>query len=297
MATNLRSPTTDPVALAPVRANAGLEAAYRGDLDRLIAEMVNSIDYWLTATWRADTPATVAQDSRTPIFRIGPGSTDWRYGCTTTPIVAQDASGAAQLRAALLRLANRWQSKFDKAADDIGKRFAAKTLKITDVALMDRLSKAGFAVQFKMTPIMRDAYSAVIGEQVGLIKSIASQHLTQVQTVVMQGVQTGRDLGYIHNQLRERYGVTKRRAALIARDQSNKATSTLTRTRQLALGIEKGIWRHSGAGKEPRPEHVAADGKEFDLQKGMYLEGVWTWPGHEINCRCTWTPVIAGWED
>lgn len=265
MATIRRKPLTLP----PVRPNAGLEAAYRKELDTLVADMANSLEYWLTAQWRAKTPATVAQD----------------------------ASGAALLRAALARVATRWQKKFDTAAQKIGERFAAKTLKITDAAFIDQLKKAGFAVEFRMTAPMQDAYSAVIGEQVGLIKSIAQQHLTQVQTVVMQGVQSGRDLKFIHDELRARYGITKRRAALIARDQSNKATATLNRQRQRDLGITKAVWQHSGAGKDPRPEHVSADGKEYDIDKGMYLEGVWTWPGHEINCRCTSRPVIEGFED
>lgn len=265
----LQAPTRKPLVLPPTRPNAGLEAAYRRDLDALVKAMAESLEYWLTAQWRAKTPATVAQD----------------------------ASGAQMLRDTLRRLGNRWQAKFDALADTAARRFADKTLKLTDIAFTDSLKKAGFAVDFTMTPGMQDAYSAVVGEQVGLIRSIASQHLTQVETVVMQGVQNGRDLAYIHDQLRERYGVTKRRAALIARDQSNKATSTLNRQRQKDLGITKAKWRHSGGGKEPRPSHVAADGQEYDLEKGMYLDGVWTWPGVEINCRCTSSPVIPGFED
>ncbi|HHN9167526.1 TPA: phage head morphogenesis protein, partial [Escherichia coli] len=47
-------------------------------------------------------------------------------------------------------------------------------------------------------------------------------------------------------------------------------------------------------GKQPRPSHVKADGKEFDLDKGLYLDGEWVLPGEAINCRCTWSPVIPG---
>jgi uncharacterized protein with gpF-like domain len=64
--------------------------------------------------------------------------------------------------------------------------------------------------------------------------------------------------------------------------------------RQKELGITKAIWVHSGGGKHPRPEHVAFSGKEYDVEKGAYLEGKWTWPGFEINCRCTSRSVIPG---
>ena len=145
-----------------------------------------------------------------------------------------------------------------------------------------------------MTDTLRDAYQAVIAEQVGLIKSIASQHLTHVQTLVMQSVQKGGDLHTLSKQLESQYGVTKRRAALIARDQNAKATAVITKVRQREIGVTTAIWKHSHAGKVPRPSHLAADGQEYDIDKGMYLDGVWTWPGMEINCGCFSRPVISG---
>jgi len=267
--TKLQAPGAAPVVARSVKPNAGIEAYYRKQLEALVAEMQASIAYWLTAQWR-DKPPEV-----------------W----------AMDASPAAELRKVMRQLTNRWMKRFDSGADKLSKLFADKTLKASDVAMKQTLKDIGLTVQFKMTPLMQDAYSAIIGEQVGLIRSIAANHLAQVETVVMQGVQTGRDLSYMHDQLRARFGVTKRRAALIARDQANKATSTITRVRQLDLGITTARWRHSSAGKEPRPEHVAANGKTYDIRKGMYLEGVWTWPGVEINCRCTSEPIIPGFDD
>jgi uncharacterized protein with gpF-like domain len=56
---------------------------------------------------------------------------------------------------------------------------------------------------------------------------------------------------------------------------------------------------HSNAGKEPRPTHVAMNGKPYDLAKGMWDsdEKEWVHPGQLINCRCTMKPVIEGFED
>ncbi|EIS9018273.1 phage head morphogenesis protein, partial [Salmonella enterica subsp. enterica serovar Montevideo] len=55
-------------------------------------------------------------------------------------------------------------------------------------------------------------------------------------------------------------------------------------------------WRHSRAGKTWRPSHVKANGKRFDLRKGMFLDGKWVLPGEEINCKCGWEAVIPGLE-
>ena len=72
----------------------------------------------------------------------------------------------------------------------------------------------------------------------------------------------------------------------------------MTAARQQEAGITKGIWQHSTAGKEPRPTHVKMNGKKFDISKGFYDkdEGEWVMPGQLINCRCTWRPVILGFE-
>ena len=248
-----------------MRPNAGVEAWYRKELDKLVREMQKSMVYWLAANYKASGAA-----------------------------VAMDASPAVFMRDAMRKLARRWQKRFDDIAAKLAQRFTSDAMKNSDVSLYNALESAGLTVEFKMTPAMNNALQATITENVNLIKSIPEQYLTQVEGLVMRSVSRGRDLAYLTDELEKRYGITRRRAALIARDQNNKATSVMQTARQQSLGITKGIWRHSHAGKEPRPSHVKADGKEFDLSKGMYLDGKWILPGEEINCRCTWSPVIPG---
>ena len=66
-------------------------------------------------------------------------------------------------------------------------------------------------------------------------------------------------------------------AVIIARDQNNKATASMTRARQNELGITEAIWVHSGAGKHPRPTHVAMNGAKYDVKKGMWDPAVKRW--------------------
>jgi uncharacterized protein with gpF-like domain len=92
--------------------------------------------------------------------------------------------------------------------------------------------------------------------------------------------------------------VTKRRAALIARDQNNKATAVFVRVRQKQAGIKKAMWLHSHGGKEPRKTHLANDGKLYDPQKGWFDPDPKVrrriWPGELINCRCVSRSVVEG---
>lgn len=257
-----------PKTAAPVHANAGITAAYRKRLDRAIDEMQASLVYWIKAKYRA-----------------------------APPEMAQDASPAMQLRALMRKLTRRWMRNFDRLAPDLAEYFAQAVQDRTDAAMRASFDKAGFTVRFKATAAQNDVLQATVGENVDLIKSIASQHLTQVQGAVMRSVTAGRDLASLSRELQERYGVTKRRAALIARDQNNKATAAMTRVRQQELGIKQARWRHSGGGKEPRPSHVAYSGKLYDVDKGAYIDGEWIRPGEKINCRCVSIPVIPGFDD
>lgn len=251
--------------LRPVRPNVGIEQEYRKRLNKLIVEMQDSIVYWLSA----------------------------RYKATG---LAQDDSPANSLQSVMDDLASQWQKRFNEGAGKLGAWFAQKTKNYSDSSLTNILKESGFAVEFKMTEPMLDAYQAVIHEQVGLIKSIAERHLQEVQGMVMRSVQQGRNLADLSKELEQRYGVTKRRAALIARDQNNKATATITRVRQQEIGVTQAVWKHSHAGKHPRPSHVKADGEVYDVDKGMYLDGEWLLPGVAINCRCTAQPIIKGFK-
>lgn len=262
-----------PATLSPVRPAAPIRAKYERRLLALVDEMHRSLVHWITAEYRANQPEVV--------------------------LLASDKSPAAAMRAIIARVGKRWLQRFDEMAPKLADYFTTAVKDRNDRALMADLRRAGMTVRFKMTAAMRDAYDAVRAENVGLIRSIAQQHLTQVETLVMQSVQQGRDVGALTKELTARYGVTKRRAAFIALDQNNKATATLTRVRHLELGITQAKWLHSAGGKTPRPAHVAFSGKVYDIAKGHDFgdgEGP-VWPGTAINCRCVPVPIVPGFDD
>jgi SPP1 gp7 family putative phage head morphogenesis protein len=257
------------VTLPATHPSVGLEAEYRKALDAAIAEMHRSLVWFLRSAYKRQEPEV-------------------------SNFLAQDASPARYLNAVMRRLARRWQRKFDKLAPELAAFFAQKAEQRSTTALQSAMRKAGWTVKFTMSPAANDALQAVIGENVGLIKSIAQEHLSEVQGSLMRSVSRGGDLGAMVKELEARYAITRRRASLIARDQNNKANAVITRVRQLEVGITEAIWMHSHAGKHPRPSHVAADGKRYDIAKGCLIDGEWILPGQLINCRCTCRPVLPG---
>jgi uncharacterized protein with gpF-like domain len=263
----LRDKTGKEIVLRPVWANAGIRAAYRRNLDDLIREMQTSYVHWLRAQFRE-----------------------------TPPRMAQDATPAKELKAALAKLGKRWQRNFDEASEKLARWFARSAASRSDAGLRSILRKGGFSVKFTMTPAMRDVLDATIAENMSLIKSIASEYHTQVEGLVARSVTAGRDLSFLTDELEKRYGITRRRAALISRDQNNKSTSMLQRVRYVELGITEAIWLHSSGGRVPRPTHVKNSGERYNIVKGWYDPAVkrFILPGELVNCRCVARPVVKG---
>lgn len=209
-------------------------------------------------------------------------------------VYAQDESPARALSRIVDKLSRKWAAEFDELSPRLAAYFATAAKDRVDRTLKADMRKAGLTVKFKATKAMNDAYQAVFLENVGLIKSIPDRYMDQVKTLTMQSVSRGGDLGSLAKGLQDQAGVTKRRAALIARDQCAKATAVMTRTRYLGLGITEAIWLHSAGGKVPRPPHVSFSGKRYSLAKGHdFDDGLGpVHPGEAINCRCVMKAVI-----
>jgi len=267
-AARLVSPTGKPIKLAPTRANEGVRMAYQRRLHRIIDDMHLELSAALKKIYR-------------------------QYDAT----IAQDDNPTQALYSLLRQLTKRWTRNFEKIAQSSAKTFVNNASYAADASLAESLRRSGFSIRFKQTRATHDALQESIRENVDLIRSIASQHLDDVEKVVRKSVKTGRDLQQLTSDLLDRYQITKKRAAFIARDQNNKATAVITRTRQQELGITQAIWQHSSAGKQPRKSHQAAHGKRYDINKGMLIDGEWIRPGELPNCRCVSISIIPGFDD
>lgn len=247
--------------LPDFRPNAGVRAEYRAELNRLLREARNEVvaavaDYW-------QTPQPVAMDA------------------------AHDLLGRI-----IDKLIGRWMTSLDTLPQRIAKKFVGQTSAGLDRNLSSALRKSGFTVDLQLTDFTRQAMRESVGMNVGLIKSIPGEYLGDVQKYVWESVEAGFDLKTLTDNLDHAYHIGRNRCKLIARDQANKVHAVMEQARRKELGIKEAIWRHSSAAKEPRKSHVEANGKKFDVEKGMYLDGKWVLPGQEINCGCTSRAVI-----
>lgn len=262
----------EPVTVRAIQPNAGLQAWYFAELNRAIEDMAASLRKTVLSA----------------------------YGQTEPPEFASDAARnpSLLLRSALRRWGGLWVSKFDKLSLDLGQEFAKRAFGLTQRQMKAALKDAGFTVKFTASPGVQAAYQAVVAEQVNLIKSIPQQYLKDVESKVWNSVMKGADMHALSVDLRKTYGVTRDRAATIARDQNHKAKAIIEKTRREELGITHAIWIHSAGGKTPRRTHVDMHGKPYPIAQGMWDpdQKAYVMPGELINCRCVSKAVVNALE-
>lgn len=225
------------------------------------------------------------------------------YGESEAAIVVASDASMTPLYKRIRELLRKWRSIFVREAAPCAEWFANAIRRYTARGLAQQFKKLkdaglGFNLEFSyVSQQERRVLKAIVTENVNLIKSIADQYLTEVEGIVLRSIQNGNDMGEMTELLSARYGISERRAAMIARDQTAKATENLSRTRLLDYGVTKGIWMHTSAGKTYRDTHVGEmNGKEYDLAEGLYDpdEKVQRHihPAELVNCRCVCKPII-----
>jgi len=110
-------------------------------------------------------------------------------------------------------------------------------------------------------------------ENVNLVKSLFGTELDDLENLLLRANRGGLQVNVIRKQIEDRFGLSRQRAMLIARDQVGKLNGELTQLRQTGLGVEEYIWRCSKDervrgnpdGRFPRavPSHWAREGQKF----------------------------------
>lgn len=211
---------------------------------------------------------------------------------------AQDANIASQARQMLNLLTMRFQNLYSRHAEMMARRMLGEVDDASKAALLASFKKISGEVTLKvheMPEQLKTIFEASVSENVDLIKSIPSQYLDRVKGAVNRSITgTNGSLTSLIGEIRKFDGITDRRARNIALDQTRKAFQSVNAERAKSAGVKKGIWVHTGGTKEPRPLHKGYNGKEFNLAEGAPIgdKGQNVMPGEEINCRCTFIPVV-----
>lgn len=216
-------------------------------------------------------------------------------------------SGAerAQVAQQLAALAAQTQAQADALAPAVARVMVTQVDVQQKEALQANIAQA-MGVEFAHvvdSPAVAAGLDLAVTRNAGLIKSIASEHWAQVGQAVLdnyRGVALPDGLS-LTQRLQQLGGITERRAAFIARDQTAKLVGALNQARMEDNGIEEYTWRTAEdrrvvgtpGGLYPTPskghgDHYARNGKIFKWS-GPPEDGH---PGEAYNCRCYAVPVL-----
>lgn len=210
------------------------------------------------------------------------------------PVIKQQAPEYVQdawtdvIAAALRRLLARWTSPF---AQRQAEQIAADFVRTAADDNMRRQKSFGIDL-YGGNDQLQDYLQAAAFQNAQLIKSIPAQYLEQVQNIVMGNMRQGMRPSYIEQALVKQFGISTRRAKLIARDQHAKIQGEMNRIRQVNSGINYFKWTTSHD-ERVRHSHVEVAKRDVGYGPGVFrwddlpvVDGVPTFPGQPINCRC-----------
>lgn len=136
--------------------------------------------------------------------------------------------------------------------------------------------------------LFKDLMKQWIDDNVDLIKTIPKDSLGKMRETVFDGYRNGVSTTDIVKKIQSIYGMDRRHAQLIARDQIAKLNGQITRIQQEDAGVTEYIWSTSEDSRV-RESHAALNNKRFkwsDPPVVDALTGRRCHPGEDYQCRC-----------
>lgn len=159
-----------------------------------------------------------------------------------------------------------------------------------------RAIKATLGIDIREDYYLGDFYAEKLQEwityNVGLISTIPEDTLEKMRDIVYEGFTEGRTTTQMVKDIQRAYHISKKRAMLIARDQTAKLNGQIQQAQQQDAGIQEYIWCSTGD-ERVRSSHRALNGKKFSWNSPPYTEkGRYCHPGEDYQCRCIGRPVF-----
>lgn len=212
---------------------------------------------------------------------------------------AQDASVSAEADQLFAAMQGKVERLFDLPAEEMAENFLHAVDRSSAAALKTSVKELAGGITLKtdvLTSELKQVVKASVAENVALIKSIPQKYMGGVRQAVLRSITTGNGLADLVPYLEKQAGATKKRARLIANDQTRKAFNCINRGRMEKLGVKKFEWLHSGGGQHPRKLHQRMSGNIYSFDNLPVIDektGERGIPGQLINCRCRMIPVVS----
>jgi SPP1 gp7 family putative phage head morphogenesis protein len=151
----------------------------------------------------------------------------------------------------------------------------------------------GLRREIDATPV-GEVIRARLAEQVDLITSLPREAAERVHLLALERISNGERAASLADEIMRTGEVTRSRANLIARTETSRTATELTRARALSVGSTHYVWKTVGD-SDVRPDHKKLNGRVFawdDPPIADARSGARAHPGSIYNCRCWASPII-----
>ena len=134
-----------------------------------------------------------------------------------------------------------------------------------------------------------------LADQVDLITSLPRDAAERVHRMALERITNSERAASLADEIMRTGEVTRSRANLIARTETSRTATELTRARAAAVGSTHFVWKTAGD-SDVRTDHKKLNGKVFrwdDPPVADSRTGVKSLPGAIYNCRCYAAPIIS----
>ncbi len=139
-----------------------------------------------------------------------------------------------------------------------------------------------------------------LARNVALVTNVSDQAQGRIADAVFRGYEQRTPVREVAKEIREATGMGRDRAIRIASHQNSSLSAALDTERQAEAGLDFFKWRHS-AKRFPRQDHLARDGKIYNLRTGKERDGSGQVaaddrPGMKPFCGCraqAWIPILS----
>lgn len=239
-----------------IRENLALEKKYQKNLEKFTKACLENFYLWLK-----------------PKFKSADYSQHLRGEDQVTALVLE-----------LEELISFWEKEAEVFADNVGRKQVDDVNKFVN----NQYTKNGLSVS--LDEFTREMIEAQVAQQVELIKSIPQNIKKDLQGFMLENLNS-LNAKAVSKYLEKVAGINKRKAKLIARDQTQKILVGAIRAKALSLGAEYYSWETA------RDERVSTGyGGHKQLQSRIYRYdspsavidsyGTIGHTGQRVNCRC-----------
>lgn len=240
-----------------------------------------------------------------PAWRIWADSVDRILaGYDPKPLPAADAltlDTADQVQAAINAVASEFLTVLVARITPALRRWTV-TAELRHRSRWSAAVKAGTDLDISMllsAQEVSETLEVFMARNVALCRNISDQAQGRIADAVFRGYQERRPVREVAAEIREATGMGRTRAVAVAADQSSKLSGALDTERMAEAGLDFAKWRHS-AKRFPRQDHLARDGKIYNIRTGKERDGDGSVPaddrpGMRPWCGCrfqAWIPLL-----